>query len=259
MSKKWTKQQNELFMEIYPHARNSEILLHFPWMNNHSINERARKLGVQKRICQQRKGDASPLVENTNESFYWMGMLLADGWLSETGHIVLTLAKADEEHLEKFARFMSSTVGKMQRNMLRVAVSHPEVVKKLKTKFGLKKNKTYNPPSLRIKEWEDEHFLSMFCGFVDGDGSIYQSTQAKGRVRLVIQVHASWKPIFEEWSQRLSNILQCSEEEIICRDDQRKDKQIVSLYVNKQKLLKQLKSLVLRLKLPLLERKWSKI
>jgi hypothetical protein len=49
----------------------------------------------------------------TEQSAYWMGMLMADGWIfkEKTGNprIAITLAEKDYAHLVKFSRFLKST------------------------------------------------------------------------------------------------------------------------------------------------------
>ena len=49
----------------------------------------------------------------TEESIYWLGMLMADGWISKekTGNpcIEITLAEKDYTHLVEFNRFLRST------------------------------------------------------------------------------------------------------------------------------------------------------
>lgn len=59
----------------------------------------------------------------TEESAYWMGMLMADGWIfkEKTGNlrIAITLAEEDYIHLVKFSRFLKSTYPILRKTIKR--------------------------------------------------------------------------------------------------------------------------------------------
>lgn len=147
----------------------------------------------------KRLNNLSILLEDTPETYYWIGFLLADGHFDEK-RIVVGLAEHDRGHLERFAKYISyegtiSTVKKGPYSAVRLSAMDAEVVTKLREKFDIKSNKTYNPP--KTLSWIPEDlFLCLLAGFIDGDGSINESC-------IRIKVHISWFNILLEFCKRL--------------------------------------------------------
>lgn len=52
--------------------------------------------------------DVHAFDEITEASAYWVGFLMADGWIDRRGYIGLRLATCDRGHIEKFKVFLSS-------------------------------------------------------------------------------------------------------------------------------------------------------
>ena len=147
----------------------------------------------------KRLSDLSILLEDTPETFYWMGFLLADGHFEEK-RIIVGLSEHDREHLEKFAKYINYT-GKLSvrkrepHNSVYLSAMDSEVVVKLREKFDIKSNKTIEPPKT-LKWIPDDLFLCLMAGFIDGDGSINESS-------IRIKVHSVWFNILSEFCNRL--------------------------------------------------------
>ncbi len=197
---KWNEENNKKLIEIYPTSTIQELKDAFPGLKIHALNEYARRKGLKRLVCSQRKGTLRPLLEETLEAYYWAGFIAADGWVSKTGQVVVFIDVKDKNHLEKLALFLNTNIsvyeeekdfnGKYISKMVRVAVQDQKLGLEFAKKFDLKYQKTYNPPSIDIlKQFDDDKLFAYIIGFIDGDGSIGNST---GYITLRIQNHASW-------------------------------------------------------------------
>lgn len=142
-----------------------------------------------------RKYKLVKLLEDTPESWYWMGFLLADGHFSTKGRVKVTLCEKDIDHLKRFIEFTG--FGKVSRVGKYVSVSVMDVstVGKLMELFSIQSNKTYNPPNLSSLSADQLFCLSI--GFIDGDGHISRQHGRKGSY-ITIKVHSSWKSTLQE-------------------------------------------------------------
>src|SRR5690606_7825362 len=49
------------------------------------------------------------LLNNTDESFYWLGFIMADGYIAkDKSRLEITLCEKDLNHLEKFNKFINN-------------------------------------------------------------------------------------------------------------------------------------------------------
>lgn len=193
-----------------------------------------------------KKCNFSFLLEETPETYYWIGFLLADGYFSLTNRIKLTLSIIDLAHLEKFAKLSSTTINfDKQKTNCTVCGMDTLVVKKIKHKFNISNNKTIVPPLLKINNID--LLLSLLIGFIDGDGHITNQTNRKDS-KICIKVHRNWISFLELYKQICPSVKikinNCGYAFLSLT----KNKEIIELKKNAQKL-----------KLPILERKWSKI
>ena len=174
----------ELFYKSYPAY----------WLAEKN-NALCRNCATKKAV--ERKCDLSVLLEETPESYYWIGFLMADGNFNN-GRISFTLAKKDEEQVLKFAKFIKWT-GKIKTTPIYAGISpmHKEAVDKICEKFDLKKNKTYNPPET-ILNHDKELLKYLLIGFIDGDGTINECS-------IRFRVHSSWINILKEFSKLINS------------------------------------------------------
>ena len=114
----------------------------------------------------------APLNE---ESAYWLGMLLSDGYISKD-YKCLEFGLKDKEHVEKFRRFLKSQhkiehkITSTNSDYYRLVIHDDYLCSRLR-ELGIENRKTYN---LRIvSELENPDIARHFIrGFVDGDGHI---------------------------------------------------------------------------------------
>ena len=199
----------------------------------------------------KRLNNLSILLEDTPETYYWIGFLLADGHFDEK-RIVVGLAEHDRGHLERFAKYISyegtiSTVKKGPYSAVRLSAMDAEVVTKLREKFDIKSNKTYNPPE--SLSWVSEDlFICLMAGLIDGDGNItnfYKRNDAFIRIKQ----HKSWLPILREIGEYFGE-----------SDRVKINKQgYVEVEITGFPKIRELKKKLLEYNLPLMDRKWDKL
>jgi hypothetical protein len=116
----------------------------------------------------------------TEESAYWLGMLMADGWISKerTGNprTAITLAEKDYTHLIKFNRFLKSTYPILRRPVKRhgkivfqycIRISSKQIAEKL-IFHGITYRKSL---TAKIIGLDNSKYLRHFWrGVFDGDG-----------------------------------------------------------------------------------------
>ncbi len=219
----WTTEEIETLIKIYPSSSIDEIRKVFPNKTPHAIHEFARKRGLKKtqQCPRNRKGDLSILLNNSFQSFYWFGYLMADGYINhKTGQLVLMADSLDKEHMKKFANYVKSSARelrcsphkfrKVESQMYRVAVQQPDVVSKLISLINFKPQKTYHPPEvekLKMVLNTREKFLSFLLGFIDGDGSIVKTGSS---IVLKVENHASWIFVHNFFIERMKRPVQSS-------------------------------------------------
>lgn len=201
------------------------------------------------RINAKRKCDITPLLDETPLAYYWVGFLLADGSIVD-GRIKFHLKLEDFDQVKKFAEFIKWTGKYDDRGELGKGISakHVEAVNKLTEKFGIKRLKTYNPPDTLL--CHDKELLKFLIGgFIDGDGNISKQT-GRNDCFIRIKLHSSWENILKEFCR----IIDYDESHVrINKND------YVELTISDSNVISNLKKKLVSGKVPLLERKWSKI
>lgn len=171
----------------------------------------ATKINSVCRSCAKRNslkkvGNLSRLLEDTPETYYWVGFLLADGSF-HNNRLKLGLSIVDFAQLKKFGEFINYT-GTYGTLSTRKDVTCMDVtlIEKLRKKFDIKDRKTYNPPKTSIFEEMSIDLLAyLFIGFVDGDGHI-ANLHNRPDFNLKIKTHSSWLPILKIFEKRLFNL-----------------------------------------------------
>lgn len=253
----WTAEENHILEKGYFFESTKKLLSLLPNRTYNGIKIQAAKLDLH-RDSQNRSGNASKLLLETPEAYYWAGFIAADGHIDKNKRLQITLAIKDSEHLKKFASFIETQnyreYEKRHPNCS-VTIQDPILIGEFAKKFDFDSNKTTIPPRL---DWlTGDMFLSFFCGFVDGDGCISKQT---GRQDCILRLkgHSSWiynysffeKQIYKEskiekYRPKLSTHLnKCG---------------YVEIYFSDRKVLRFLKNKAIELKLPILDRKWNKI
>ncbi|WP_242325858.1 hypothetical protein [Bacillus cereus group sp. BfR-BA-01318] len=120
---------------------------------------------------------------DTEEKAYWLGLLFADGHISEYKSITaLTLQNSDKDHLKKFAKFIGvdAKVSKHSENASRVSISNKRIYDALFLK-GCVNNKSL---ILEFPKYlSDKHVRHFIRGYYDGDGGPHIGTQKNGKTK----------------------------------------------------------------------------
>ena len=146
------------------------------------------------------------LLDETPESYYWVGYLLADGHFNKNYRLKFTQSGKDKISVEKFKKYIETeTPIYYIKNVdcAELSVMNVDVIKKLMEKFDIKSDKTYNPPDKLLFEKMDCDMLSyLFIGFVDGDGHIGNLHKRKD-FNLRVKTHSSWFDILDIFAKRI--------------------------------------------------------
>lgn len=218
----WSLEQKESLKQNFGKVTNEE-LERIIGKKYHAIEEYARKRGFKLRDFEDENGKTinnvnkptlSPLLKEDLQSYYWIGYLMADGYMHDPlDQIVLASAIKDKEHLEKYAAFLQAMAkvykSKVNRfrptegEQVRVSVADISHCKLIKEKFDWKFQKTYNPPSVDVISktlQEKEKFLAYFIGFCDGDGYVSE------KFTLKLENHKSWETIYNYFYSKFKEI-----------------------------------------------------
>lgn len=213
------------------------------WHNANKNNSDCRSCSAKSRT--KRVANLAILLDDSLESYYWMGFLLADGSFN-SGKLTFSLKKSDTEHLRKFGNYISytGTYGN-SNNCDTVACKDVDVVKALCEKFGIRKSKTYNPPVTLLK-FNKEQNLALLAGFIDGDGCIRKQTNRED-FYLTIKCHSSWENILKEFNS------------LICNSNFTKinNQGYAVLTITNTKYLQNLKEQITSFNIPIMTRKWD--
>lgn len=195
-----------------------------------------------------RIGSCTPLLNGTNEAFYWIGFILADGHIEKSKRLTINLSTKDLEHLKKLALFLNTKTWSIKEDKICcLSIQDKYVLEKLCEKYDIQSNKTENPPKIDVfSNLVEDSLLSIFAGFIDGDGSIKNLHNRKD-FNLRIKTHKSWINIINFLSLKFLE----KERTIINAQG------YASLHCGDSRILKKLKQKILKLKLPILNRKWD--
>lgn len=196
----------------------------------------------------QRCADLSILLEDTPETFYWMGFLLADGCFSDN-RLKFSLKKEDSDQVHKLGEYIKYTgsygVSDIKES---ICCKDIDIIIKIKEKFGITDNKTINPPKT-LNIFPENLYVSLIAGFIDGDGNIQNPTNRKDFF-LRIKNHSSWLHILQEFNNYIYPEKDC------CKIN---SSGYAELIITNTVPLQKLKEKVVSLNLPILNRKWDKI
>lgn len=192
IKKRWTPEEVIDLKTYYP-DKDKEWLENYFNRKWKAIKDKANKEKIYKL-----KGNEglAVLLDNSLQSMYWIGFLLADGHFSDS-RISVELSTKDKEHLKKFADYIKTNNWYERERHLNgsiyyqnsVHINNSVIVPKLKNTFSIQNNKTKNPPNLALYTNTEDQLISLFIGFIDGDGSIYTPTYTE---KLRIECDKSW-------------------------------------------------------------------
>ncbi len=122
----------------------------------------------------------------TKASYYWAGMLAADGWIEgDRNRIGLALQKQDIDHLYKFKEAVSSehdVCPFMNGSAYRIRFNSIQMVEDLKNIFNITPAKTH---TYSMPLFEDTYLMLEFLrGYIDGDGHLQKTDSGKVALHL---------------------------------------------------------------------------
>lgn len=242
----WTKEEDNLLITNYQLKRN-DLLKLFPNRSYYAVNQRASKLNLRKERNEYCESNLDVLLEETHEAYYWIGFILADGHVHKNLRLKITLAPKDTNHLQKLANFIKTQLKSNKYQQPYVSCQEKVIVPQLCKKFDIQQNKTTHPP--KIFPTNLDLLKSLFIGYIDGDGSI-KSRKKANICCLSIHIHKNWL----NWLQQIQVLLNINSGKPKIINDG-----YTSWHISKHSEMVKLKLHAIKYKLPVLERKWSKI
>lgn len=245
---KWTEDKLKLLDELYPITSNNDLCILFSISNKRAIAECARKRGLKKIIDPSRNGTLQPLFEETNLAYYWLGFIMADGWISKEGQLVIALSNKDKNHLQKIADLLKTSINDYPSSNKKGIQSRLSIQDKkhgilLRNKLNIRDKKTYEIPNIDFIS--NKFLLPFFIGFIDGDGSLVNNS-------IKIECWKNWEQAFINFGDFLQK-----EYKIKYKISFNKNKYVkISFGIKESRLIKQE---VLKLNVPFMERKWDLI
>jgi hypothetical protein len=220
-----------------------------------SIKLKAQSLNMDRNEKFSRNSNLPILLNGSNESLYWIGFILADGHI-DTMHnrLRVSLSLKDYKHLEKFSKYISTNILKYETKCS-VACQDQEIIPKIVDMFEINSRKTYVPPNIKNYNLSNNQWISLICGFIDGDGCIKKQTN-RNSAMITIKCHSSWKENLSFMEYKLYEILLNGNSSKLTKINNCGYSQV---NFTKNILINKLKEYMLSLNIPFLERKWSRI
>lgn len=145
---------------------------------------KAEGITPRNRTCKYYKDEAVFETIDTANKAYWLGFIVADGYVTDNT-LAIRLKASDVEHLEKFKKFVNTDcpiklyIAKIQEKEYEacgIYISSKKIVGDL-GRYGVVKNKTLSAyyPNKIPNEFEHDFWR----GFLDGDGCITYATDTK--------------------------------------------------------------------------------
>lgn len=251
----WTQEEESTLKQNYPWY-DKEVMNLLPRRSWDAIKLKAAKLGLQyDHPCTAKT--TGRLLEETPEAYYWNGFLLADGTFQEQGTIGLFLGLEDVKQVRRFGSFIGKDKINNRSEIGRgIIVQSRKVSKPLMEKFNYKRNKTKDPPiNWGYKSVPTDLLVAHLIGFIDGDGSIIRQHKRRlERYRIHLRIDACWVEWLKGYIEEVRKRTQFSFGTPYLGYDQRTE-----CCIGSHKTVVFLRNFAKQHRLPVLERKWSKV
>lgn len=257
MGKRWTLKELQDLKELYPN-KDKEWLENYFARDWRKIKDKASKEGIRKIVGNE---GLEVLLNDSLQTMYWMGFLLADGTFTKN-RLSVELSNKDKNHLKSFASYINTTnwyertrvLNNKEYQQCSTNVTNSVLIPKIAGKFDIQTNKTINPPNLKALPLTRAQLISLFIGFVDGDGSIYTPTYSE---KLRIECHKNWVHnllFFENLLYETFEVPKLVEQltKISSRDT-------AVLEISSTIMLRAVKRFITENNVPVMNRKWDKV
>lgn len=253
-----TEEHKKLIIDNYEYG-NLDELAKLTGKNKHALHEWARKHNLSRKINTQRKGTLLPLLDNTHEAYYWLGMFASDGYISKDGHFMLSQGEKGKDQVYKLANFLQTNVYEYYSNggykdglraTYRVNIFDKEIGIAIRTLFNIKDKKTYSPINLDFMKISDTKNTSFLIGLIDGDGCIYERS-------IKIECHLSWLQTFQDLKTKLPKEISDGLR-VFIREHKKRNKAFSCITIN-AKTTRLLHKFINEYDLPASKIKWNRI
>ena len=259
----WTQEEIDRLYKIYPNSKSKDLEFLFPDRKKAAIQQKANKLNIHKK--DERK--LYKLLDGSLESCYWVGFILADGWVTEKftnrklSTFGITLSEKDKEHLLRLGKYLNVPVNAYSRNTAfskifnyyNITINDNVNVPLIRTFFSIHNNKTINPPDISAYDLSDSQMMALISGYIDGDGSI--AVRSNNRTIISIQCSHTWSDNLMFIINTLSKYFNVNTNNKVSINQRGH----ASIYIGHQTIVNGIKQFSLDNSLPLLKRKWNLI
>ncbi len=199
------------------------------------------------------------LLDESFETYYWLGFLLADGCVVGN-RIKLCLSEKDSEHIHKLCKYIdygntiSLEIKPKGHRLVRIGFGNKDWTPLFCDKWDFRERKTYNPPKVSVYDrLYDRQILSLLIGYIDGDGCIVKQT-GRHDVRIDIHIHSSWIEFLTYISDRISTMY-----DIKFNKPHLLNSGYIRWSISNRLIVNALLEEAKKQGLPILDRKWNKI
>jgi len=273
---KWSDKENNIMFKYYETESKSKILNLLPNRSWDNITHHAQTLNINRLDYYHnttRNTNVGVLLDETNQSYYYIGLLMADGYFTNK-KLVFSQTLKSKDTVFNFGEYINCTtikeynelknvtiLGKETKSNGKVVLSMKDglIIPKILEKFDINyekhnKTKTYYPPAINIfKRMTDEKLIAYIIGFIDGDGHI--SKVRNGGNSIVITTHINWLGVINYWSYRISKIcdIELSDKSITPHDN------IIRFKIYNSKIILTFKKFITNNNLNVNNNKWDRV
>lgn len=126
----------------------------------------------------------------SEDRFYWVGFLAADGCIRSQSHISLGLSIKDKSHLVKLKEILGGGIYERQNRADLEVHKIPNVVTFLSSLNVIPRKTKILLPPINLNEDESRDYIR---GYIDGDGCFTCSTQKRGNFVQLISINGTEK------------------------------------------------------------------
>ena len=237
--RKWTEKEIEYLYENYPYGSKEELVnvLKRDWKY---IRHKSFKLKIKRQIFNPTKTNCDNLMNETNEAYYWLGFIMADGHFTNNNQLQIKIGEKDINHLQLLSNFLGNSKRLNKPNLI---MNYKTIKLWLEENFKISNNKTYEPCDLT--SLDGDKLFSFIIGFIDGDGSIDK------RGYLHIKCHSTW---LNNLNLMVSFLTDNDFNKAIINSEG-----LAFISITKIKTMNDIKNKITSLSLPILKRKWDRI
>lgn len=268
MNKKWNENEINILKKYYGKLQIDKLLVLLPDRSKSAIFLKASSIKLKgEPSITRRKYNlninyfSKPSIINS----YWAGFIAADGNIKKNKNLIrIKLAIKDKQHLENFIKncefsglIKDSIKNKSSyapnKKAIEIGINSKQWVIDLKNNYNITpcKSLTLEPPNYL----DQKNTMAFICGVIDGDGCIYKTSSYRKNT-FIIRCRIFGTKNLMEW---IKTIIDKIEPINKISSQVQMQKNGLHHYTFSCNRLKNFKKEVLKLNLPILNRKWEKI